>query len=58
MTMYRQGDVLLIEVKDLPSGATTVPIDDDGIVLALGEATGHKHLVVSERHGRGPLRRF
>jgi len=37
---YRQGDVVLIPVKQLPKGLTK---KDN--VLAYGEVTGHKHLM-------------
>ena len=43
-TIYRQGDVLLIAVAALPSGATDVT-PKDRIVLAHGEVTGHAHAV-------------
>lgn len=42
MKMYRQGDVLIQEVKEIPKEA--VKITDP--VLAHGEVTGHKHQVV------------
>ena len=41
--MYRQGDVLLIKVADLPKH---VAVKDN--VLALGEKTGHYHEMVGE----------
>src|ERR1043166_1160408 len=40
-TMYRQGDVLLVAVDDIPPGAAKLPRDARGVVLAEGEATGH-----------------
>lgn len=46
--MIRQGDVLLIEVGSIPKGAKPVPRDDRGrLVLALGEVTGHAHVVTT-----------
>lgn len=40
--MYRQGDVLLIQVTTLPSSA--VPeAPEPRVVLAYGEVTGHAH---------------
>ena len=45
MTMYRQGDVLLIRVDDID---TTAPQQRDTagrIVLAYGEVTGHAHAI-------------
>ena len=45
--IYRQGDVLLDRVDDLPAGtrATSLPPDQGRVVLAYGEATGHYHSV-------------
>jgi len=45
MDQYRQGDVLLIRVDQLPS--TTIPVPREGgrIILAEGELTGHAHVV-------------
>ncbi len=50
---YRQGDVLLIRreisIDDHNRTLTEIPPDEKGrIVLALGEATGHAHAVVTE----------
>lgn len=45
---YRQGDVFLVRVSNLPAGATLVPRDDKGrVVLAVGEATGHAHAIAA-----------
>lgn len=43
--MIRQGDVLLVEVDELPEGTTIVPRDNGRLVLAYGEVTGHAHVV-------------
>lgn len=53
-TIYRQGDVLIISVDSLPSGAVQEEVADR-IVLAYGEVTGHAHaldstLAVAYRH--------
>lgn len=40
MKTYRQGDILLKEIEKLPSG-----LKDKNNILALGEATGHKHFI-------------
>ena len=42
--MFRQGDILLITTKAIPPGALK---HEDGI-LAIGEATGHKHKLLSD----------
>jgi len=39
LKVYRQGDVLLKEIRAIPENAK--PVND--LVLALGEATGHSH---------------
>jgi hypothetical protein len=49
--MYRQGDVLVlpIEPAELPADLVEAPRDRRGrMVLALGEATGHAHVVTGE----------
>ena len=38
--MFRQGDVLLVEVGGVPKGSTKL----DHTILAFGEVTGHKHV--------------
>ncbi len=41
---FRQGDVLLVPVRQLPAGATEAARDaHDRIVLAEGEQSGHAH---------------
>lgn len=47
---FRQGDVLLVEVEDIPEDASPEP-RHGRIVLAEGEATGHAH-AVHERDAR------
>lgn len=50
--MYRQGDVLIVPIKEsaVPAGHEGLPRESrDGrgrMVLALGEVTGHAHAVV------------
>lgn len=49
MMTYRQGDVKLIEVSDIDtSNFIEVPREDNAIVLAHGEVTGHKHQIRPE----------
>lgn len=46
--IFRQGDVLLVALAAaaaLPAGAKQIPFEKRGIVLALGEATGHAHVL-------------
>ena|SRR5437660_2515050 len=40
---YRQGDVLLCAVDEIPSTATPVSSAGDRVIIALGELTGHAH---------------
>ena len=47
MKMYRQGDVLLVEVKDIPKNAKDAT-PKDRIVLTYGEVTGHAHALYPE----------
>ena len=42
---YRQGDVLIVSVEDIPKNAT--PLEVDRIILAHGEVTGHAHAISS-----------
>lgn len=42
--LFRQGDVLIELVAALPAGAKDVT-EDDRIVLAYGEVTGHAHAI-------------
>ena len=45
--MYRQGDVLIIPVSEVPNDVEEVPREDGRTVLARGEATGHAHAINS-----------
>jgi hypothetical protein len=47
--MKRQGDILLVPVERLPDGLIEVPREDGKIILAEGEATGHLHMIDSEK---------
>src|SRR3990167_10919258 len=47
MKIYRQGDVLLREVKSIPETAKRQK-RIGAVVLALGEVTGHKHQILDE----------
>lgn len=45
MKTLRQGDVLLVKVKELPTtGATRLEAEGD-VILAFGESTGHAHRI-------------
>jgi hypothetical protein len=43
--MYRQGDVLVVAVDEIPRRAKAVDRDRGRVVLAYGEATGHAHAI-------------
>lgn len=43
MNSYRQGDVCLIEVQNIPRDAKATKADKRGVVLMEGEQTGHHH---------------
>ena len=45
MNIYRQGDVLIIQVDELPDGGEPIARDNGNIVLAYGEVTGHRHAI-------------
>ncbi|HEX3049816.1 MAG TPA: hypothetical protein VHP83_04110 [Aggregatilineaceae bacterium] len=46
--MYRQGDVLIVPVDEIPEGSL-VGEAGERIVLAAGEATGHAHTITSDQ---------
>ena len=46
---YRQGDVLLCAVDEIPPRAKRVPRDGDRVVVAEGELTGHAHAFPAKR---------
>lgn len=48
MKTYRQGDVLITEVKRVPANLKPVPRENGRIVLAHGEVTGHCHAIDSD----------
>ena len=43
--MFRQGDVLVVPLKEMPADLKAVPLDNGRLILAYGEATGHAHVV-------------
>lgn len=45
MKLYRQGDVLVQQVDEIPAGLQPVPKDNGRVILAYGEVTGHAHAV-------------
>ncbi len=56
---FRQGDVLVMAVDEIPSGLPEVERDNGKTVLAYGEVTGHSHsLVRGKLFRRDPLTQF
>jgi hypothetical protein len=47
--LFRQGDVLIESVGEIPEGIELIPYTERGVVLAEGEVTGHAHRIAS-RH--------
>ena len=45
MSMYRQGDILIVAITSEPEGERVARDAQGRIVLALGEATGHAHAI-------------
>jgi hypothetical protein len=45
MKIYRQGDVLLVQVKSLPKDVQQIETKEPFTVIKYGEVTGHKHQV-------------
>lgn len=47
MTMYRQGDVLIVATTNTPRDLKPVERDQGRVILAYGEVTGHAHAIVA-----------
>jgi hypothetical protein len=45
--MYRQGDILLREIGGLPPGAKPFQDQEQARILAMGEKTGHMHILTN-----------
>jgi hypothetical protein len=46
--IYRQGDVLIVSVKEFPANLDPVERENGRVVLAHGEVTGHAHAIEGE----------
>ena len=59
-TIFRQGDVLLRRLNEMPIVGQRVDPDKGRVILAYGEITGHAHaldqgdVVLFERPGKAP----
>ena len=50
MNIYRQGDLGITPIEKLPKQKyKKTEVDENGFILAYGESTGHKHLLVMEK---------
>jgi hypothetical protein len=47
--MFRQGDVLIVPIANLPAGLKPVEREHGRVVLAYGEVTGHAHAIKDKR---------
>jgi hypothetical protein len=56
MRQLQQGDVLFQQVASIPDGARRLP-NQGQVVVARGEATGHNHVITSDRAGLWELTR-
>lgn len=48
-TMFRQGDVLIEKIAEIPADAKRRDTGRDRVVLAYGESTGHAHAIYDSR---------
>ena len=46
---YRQGDVLIVRVENMPRDLKKIDRENDRVVLAYGEVTGHAHAIKDQR---------
>jgi len=46
--IYRHGDVILLKIEALPDGLKKIE-NNGSFVLALGETTGHKHVLTAPK---------
>lgn len=52
MNSIRQGDVLLVAIKEVPAKATKIKPDNGRLILAYGEVTGHAHAIRADKRAR------
>src|ERR1700688_418630 len=43
--MFRQGDILIVPVDQLPAGLKWIERENGRVILAHGEVTGHAHAI-------------
>lgn len=49
MKLYRHGDLIFKQLTELPSNLKKLALTENKFVLALGEVTGHKHVMTAEK---------
>lgn len=49
MKLYRHGDLIFKQLNELPEKIKEVAVENNQFVLALGEVTGHKHVMTAEK---------
>jgi len=49
MNLYRHGDLIFKQLTELPQNLKKLTLDENKFVLALGEVTGHKHVMTAEQ---------
>ncbi len=50
--LFRQGDVLIQKISELPEGLVPIEPEARGYILAHGEVTGHTHAVADTSAAR------
>jgi hypothetical protein len=48
MKLFRQGDVLIREIEEVPAQAKAQKTVQGRVILAEGEVTGHHHILIDE----------
>lgn len=48
MELYRHGDLMFKQPSELPKNIKQLELENNQFVLALGEVTGHKHVMTAE----------
>lgn len=51
MNLYRHGDLVFKQLTELPKELKQLDIENNTFVLALGEVTGHKHVMTAKKEG-------
>jgi len=49
--IYRHGDLIFTPLEKLPEDLMPIQLENNEAVLALGEVTGHRHVMRSQKEG-------